>query len=70
MSILLGDCAVYWKTENGALLQRTRSLDLHNFHMIDFDGRHELFVSVHKQEGILYAHASIWAVEVQQRHFL
>ena len=31
MSILLGDCAVYWKTENGALLQRTRSLDLHNF---------------------------------------
>ena len=23
-----------------------------------------------EQEGILYAHASIWAVEVPQRHFL
>ena len=23
-----------------------------------------------QQEGILYAHASIWAVEVPQRHFL
>ena len=23
-----------------------------------------------KQEGILYAHASTWAVEVPQRHFL
>ena len=23
-----------------------------------------------EQEGILYAHASVWAVEVPQRHFL
>ena len=23
-----------------------------------------------QQEGILYAHASIWAAEVPQRHFL
>ena len=27
-------------------------------------------VPAKEQEGILYAHASIWAVEVPQRHFL
>ena len=26
--------------------------------------------TVEEQEGILYAHASIWAVDVPQRHFL
>ena len=47
------------------------SLD-HKLYAADYDSDSDCdcVASENQQEGILYAHASIWAVEVPQRHFL
>ena len=45
------------------------SLD-HKLYDSDYDSDSDSVSSENQHEGILYAHASIWAVEVPQRHFL